>query len=77
MIRRELAGYRSCARAQALHTGVAELRDGDYHGGPLNRTARLMAAAAGAKACSRKRLASWSRITYRSRLACATWVNYT
>lgn len=26
----------------ALHTGVAELRDGDYFGRPLNRVARLM-----------------------------------
>ncbi len=26
-----------------LHTGVAELRDGDYHGPTLNRAARLMA----------------------------------
>ena len=25
-----------------LHTGVAEVRDGDYHGPTLNRTARLM-----------------------------------
>ena len=27
----------------ALHTGVAELRDGDYFGRPLNRVARLLA----------------------------------
>jgi predicted ATPase/class 3 adenylate cyclase/DNA-binding CsgD family transcriptional regulator len=31
----------------ALHTGVAELRGGDYFGSPLNRTARLLAAAHG------------------------------
>ncbi|HEX9371402.1 MAG TPA: hypothetical protein VF897_10360, partial [Roseiflexaceae bacterium] len=31
----------------ALHTGAAELRDGDYYGPPLNRTARLMAASHG------------------------------
>ncbi len=27
----------------ALHTGVAELRDGDYFGAPLNRVARILA----------------------------------
>jgi len=27
----------------ALHTGAAELRDGDYFGGPLNRLARVLA----------------------------------
>jgi predicted ATPase/class 3 adenylate cyclase len=31
----------------ALHTGVAEERDGDYYGPPLNRATRLMAAANG------------------------------
>lgn len=31
----------------ALHSGVAQLRDGDYFGAPLNRVARLMAAAHG------------------------------
>jgi predicted ATPase/class 3 adenylate cyclase len=31
----------------ALHTGAAELRDGDYFGATLNRTARLMAAGHG------------------------------
>jgi len=31
----------------ALHTGAAELRDGDYFGPPLNRTARLLAAGHG------------------------------
>jgi predicted ATPase/class 3 adenylate cyclase/Tfp pilus assembly protein PilF len=30
-----------------LHTGVAELRDGDYFGAVLNRTARIMSAAHG------------------------------
>ena len=30
-----------------LHTGVAEVRDGDYYGGTLNRAARLMAIAHG------------------------------
>ena len=30
-----------------LHTGVAELRDGDYYGGVLNRAARLMSIAHG------------------------------
>jgi predicted ATPase/class 3 adenylate cyclase/tetratricopeptide (TPR) repeat protein len=30
-----------------LHTGVAELRDGDYFGGSLNRAARVMAVAHG------------------------------
>jgi len=29
----------------ALHSGAAQLRDGDYFGAPLNRVARLMAAA--------------------------------
>jgi predicted ATPase/class 3 adenylate cyclase len=31
----------------ALHTGVAEERDGDYYGPPLNRAARLMSAGHG------------------------------
>jgi TolB-like protein/class 3 adenylate cyclase/Flp pilus assembly protein TadD len=31
----------------ALHSGVAQLRDGDYFGPPLNRVSRLMAAAHG------------------------------
>jgi LuxR family maltose regulon positive regulatory protein len=31
----------------ALHTGVAELRDGDYFGPPLNRLARIIAASHG------------------------------
>ena len=31
----------------ALHTGEAEMRDGDYYGAALNRTARLMAVGAG------------------------------
>src|ERR687886_1421908 len=31
----------------ALHTGVAEERDGDYFGPPLNRVARLLAAGPG------------------------------
>jgi len=31
----------------ALHTGVAEIRAGDYYGTPLNRVARLMAAGHG------------------------------
>jgi len=31
----------------ALHTGAAELRDGDYFGAPLNRAARLLAAGHG------------------------------
>lgn len=31
----------------ALHTGAAELRDGDYFGPPLNRAARLLSAAHG------------------------------
>jgi class 3 adenylate cyclase len=30
-----------------LHTGVAELREGDYFGGPVNRAARLMSVAHG------------------------------
>ena len=34
----------------ALHTGAAELRDGDYFGPPLNRVARLLAAAHGGQA---------------------------
>jgi class 3 adenylate cyclase len=37
-----------------LHTGVAEERDGDYFGPPLNRTARLLAVGHGvARSCSR------------------------
>ena len=32
-----------------LHTGAAEVRDGDYYGGALNRAARLMAIAHGAQ----------------------------
>src|SRR4051794_7583340 len=35
-----------CVR-MAIHTGVAELRDGDYFGSTLNRVARLMDAAHG------------------------------
>jgi adenylate cyclase len=31
----------------ALHTGAVEIRDGDYFGAPLNRTARLLAAGHG------------------------------
>jgi predicted ATPase/class 3 adenylate cyclase len=31
----------------AIHTGAAELRDGDYFGSPVNRAARLMAAGHG------------------------------
>ena len=31
----------------ALHTGIAEMRDGDYFGQPLNRAARLLAAGHG------------------------------
>src|SRR3977135_1918917 len=31
----------------ALHTGAAEVRDGDYFGAPLNRVARLLAAGHG------------------------------
>ncbi|MEO7852345.1 MAG: adenylate/guanylate cyclase domain-containing protein, partial [Rubrivivax sp.] len=34
----------------ALHTGAVELRDGDYFGAPLNRVARLLAAAHGGQA---------------------------
>ncbi len=37
----------------ALHTGEAELREGDYFGPPLNRVARLMAAATAGKRSSR------------------------
>jgi len=40
------AGARIKVR-MALHTGAAQLRDGDYFGAPLNRVARLMAAAHG------------------------------
>jgi LuxR family transcriptional regulator, maltose regulon positive regulatory protein len=36
----ELRGLRV---RMALHTGAAELRDGDYFGAPLNRVARIMA----------------------------------
>ena len=38
---------RSLKVRMGLHTGVAELRDGDYFGGSLNRAARIMAAAHG------------------------------
>src|SRR5262245_52692323 len=31
----------------AIHTGAADMRDGDYFGGPLNRIARMLAAAHG------------------------------
>src|SRR5262245_30858621 len=31
----------------AIHTGIAETRDGDYFGPPLNRVARLLAAGHG------------------------------
>jgi class 3 adenylate cyclase len=31
----------------AIHTGAAEFRDGDYFGNPLNRVARILAAAHG------------------------------
>ena len=31
----------------ALHTGIAQMRDGDYFGPPLNRTARLLSAGHG------------------------------
>ena len=38
----------------ALHTGEAQLRDGDYYGGALNRAARIRALAAGGEIlCSR------------------------
>ena len=38
----------------ALHTGEAQLRDGDYYGGTLNRAARIRALAAGGEIlCSR------------------------
>lgn len=37
-------GELGCLRVRmALHTGAAELRDGDYFGGPLNRLARILA----------------------------------
>ena len=37
----------------ALHTGSAEERDGDYFGPVVNRSARLEAAATGARCCCR------------------------
>jgi class 3 adenylate cyclase len=40
-------GLGSVRARMALHTGEAEPRDGDYYGPVLNRTARLMAVAAG------------------------------
>jgi class 3 adenylate cyclase len=32
-----------------LHTGAADLRDGDYYGSVLNRAARLMSVAHGVR----------------------------
>ena len=44
----------SLATRLALHTGEAQLRDGDYYGGALNRAARIRALAAGGEVlCSR------------------------
>ena len=44
----------SLATRLALHTGEAQLRDGDYYGGTLNRAARIRALAAGGEIlCSR------------------------
>jgi class 3 adenylate cyclase len=40
-------GFEPLAVRMGLHTGLAELRDGDYFGPPLNRAARLMSAGHG------------------------------
>ena len=42
------------------HTGVAELRDGDYFGSAVNRAARLMASRTAARSWCRRRPRSWS-----------------
>jgi class 3 adenylate cyclase len=42
-----------------LHTGAAELRDGDYYSSVVNRAARLMSVAKEAGSWSRWRPASW------------------
>ena len=43
----DLAETASLRVRMALHTGEAEMRDGDYFGTALNRAARLMAVGAG------------------------------
>ena len=40
-------GFEPLVVRMGLHTGLAELRDGDYFGPPLNRAARLMSAGHG------------------------------
>ena len=42
-----------------LHTGEAELRDGDYFGSTLNRCARLMGVAHGGQVVCSERPPGW------------------
>jgi len=57
-----------------LHTGVAEERDGDYFGLPLNRAARLLASATVARSCSRALPRNWCVIHYPQTWCCAILV---
>ena len=49
----------------ALHTGVAEERDGDYFGPPVNRVARLLSAAHGGQVLLSLPARSWCAISFR------------
>ena len=57
----------------ALHTGVAEERDGDYFGPPLNRLARLLAAGHGGQILLSLPRRSWCASSCRRTWRCATW----